>query len=131
MSFWCLQFLPKNERKQVDLSSKVEFFCSFFGRNVGLKKSFRLCLTFNMMAFTGWTFWLLTVHLLSSQNFFVYILLLPVKIWVFVTLTLKSPLVWAVICPDILWFYFWRVFRLGAQLWDASSAWRQRRRRLM
>ena len=48
MSFWCLHFLPKNERKQVDLrfhSSKVELATwelvrSFFGRNVGLKKSF-------------------------------------------------------------------------------------------
>ena len=41
MSFWCLQFLPKNERKQVNQryhSSKVEFVCSFFERNVGLKK---------------------------------------------------------------------------------------------
>ena len=40
----------KNEGKQVSLkfhSSKVEFVCLFFGRNVGLKKSFRLCLTFN------------------------------------------------------------------------------------
>ena len=27
-------------------SSKVEFVCSFFGRNIGSKKSFRLCLTF-------------------------------------------------------------------------------------
>ena len=44
----CLQFPPKNEQKQVDLryhSSKVEFVCSFFGRNVGLKNSFPLCLT--------------------------------------------------------------------------------------
>ena len=50
MSFWCLQFPPKNERKQVDLrfhSSKVEFVCSFFGGNVYLKKSFRLFLTFS------------------------------------------------------------------------------------
>ena len=52
MSFWCLQFPPKNERKQVDLwfhSSKVEFVRLFFGRNGGLKKSFRLrfCLTFS------------------------------------------------------------------------------------
>ena len=50
MSFWCLQFPPKNERKQVDLkfhSSKVEFICLFFGWNVYLKKSFRLFLTFN------------------------------------------------------------------------------------
>ena len=49
MSFWCLQFLPKYEQKQAILrfhSSKVKFVCSFFGRNVGLKKSFRLCLTF-------------------------------------------------------------------------------------
>ena len=33
MSFCCLQFLPKNERKQVDLryhSSKVVFVRSFF-----------------------------------------------------------------------------------------------------
>ena len=27
-------------------NSKVEFIRSFFGRNVGLEKSFRLCLTF-------------------------------------------------------------------------------------
>ena len=52
MSFWCLQFLLKNEPKQVNLryhgsKLKVEFICSFFGRNVRLKKSFRLCLTFN------------------------------------------------------------------------------------
>ena len=49
MSFWCLQFLPKNERKQVNLrfhSCKVEFIRSFFERNVDLKKSFRPCLTF-------------------------------------------------------------------------------------
>ena len=50
MSFWCLQFPPKNERKQVNLrfhSSKVEFVGSFHGGNVSLKKSFRLFLTFN------------------------------------------------------------------------------------
>ena len=41
MYFWCLQFLPKNDRKQVNLR-----FHSFFGRNVGLKKSFGHCLTF-------------------------------------------------------------------------------------
>ena len=60
MFFWCLQFPPKNERKQVDLtyhSSKVEFVCSLFGRSVGLKKSFRLCLTFRMpnLKFKSWT----------------------------------------------------------------------------
>ena len=33
-------------------SSKVEFICLFFGRNVGLKKSFRLCLTFRNKAWT-------------------------------------------------------------------------------
>ena len=40
---WCLQF-SKNERKQVDLrylSSKVEFFRSFFGRIEDTKKTFR------------------------------------------------------------------------------------------
>ena len=39
----------QNERKQVNLrfhSSKVEFVHSFFGRNIGLKKLFWLCLTF-------------------------------------------------------------------------------------
>ena len=41
--FWCLQLLPKYERKQVDLryySSKVKFFRSFFGRIEDTKKSF-------------------------------------------------------------------------------------------
>ena len=49
MYFWCLQFLPKNEQKQGDLrfhSSKVEFVHLFFGRNINLKKSLRLFLTF-------------------------------------------------------------------------------------
>ena len=57
MSFWCLQFLPKNEQKQVDLrfhSSKVEFVCSFFGGNVCLKKSFQLCLTFSRAMNRDW-----------------------------------------------------------------------------
>ena len=51
MCFWCLQFLQKNEQKQVDLRlhfSKVEFVCLVFWRNVSLKKSFRLCLTFRL-----------------------------------------------------------------------------------
>ena len=50
MSFWCPQFFPNKEWKQVDLrfhSNKVGFVCSFFGRKFGLKKSFRLCLTFS------------------------------------------------------------------------------------
>ena len=38
-------FQKTNENKST--SSKVEFVGSFFGRNVGLKKSFRICLTFN------------------------------------------------------------------------------------
>ena len=41
----------KNERKLVNLrfhSSKVEFFRLFFWGYVGLKKSFRLCLTFEI-----------------------------------------------------------------------------------
>ena len=49
MSYWCLQFPPKNERKQVNMrfhSRKVEFIHSYLGGNFGLKKSFRLCLTF-------------------------------------------------------------------------------------
>ena len=51
MSFWCLQFLPKNEQKQVDLryhSSKVKFICSFFGRIHGLTIWFWVLLTFSM-----------------------------------------------------------------------------------
>ena len=51
MSFWCPQFFPNKEWKQVDLrfhSNKVGFVCSFFGRKFGLKKSFRLCLTFKI-----------------------------------------------------------------------------------
>ena len=43
--FGIFKFFQKtNENKSH--SSKVEFVCSFFGRNVSLKKSFRLCLTF-------------------------------------------------------------------------------------
>ena len=41
--FRCLQILPKNKGKQLDLkyhSSEVEFFCSFFGRIKDTKKSF-------------------------------------------------------------------------------------------
>ena len=60
MSIWRLQFPPKNERKQVDLrfhSSKVEFVFSFFGGNVGLKKSFRFCLTFSFVLKTMPKFW--------------------------------------------------------------------------
>ena len=36
-------FQKTNENKST--SSKVKFVCSFFGRNVGLKKSFRICQT--------------------------------------------------------------------------------------
>ena len=42
MSFWCLQFLPKNERKQVALryhSSKVEFFFVCFLGELRIPKS--------------------------------------------------------------------------------------------
>ena len=45
MSFWCLHFRPKtNENKS---TSKVQCVRLFFGRNVGLKKIFRICLTFS------------------------------------------------------------------------------------
>jgi hypothetical protein len=49
MSFLCLQFPPKNERKLVNLrfhNSKVEFVRLFFGGNIVLKKSFQFFLTF-------------------------------------------------------------------------------------
>ena len=51
--FGVFNFFQKTERNQVNLSyhsSKVEFAGSFFGRNAGLKKSFRLCLTFSNRA---------------------------------------------------------------------------------
>ena len=54
MSFWCLHFPPKNVRKQVDKSN----FC---GRNGGLKKSFRIYLTFRED--------LKTTYLLVKPNF--------------------------------------------------------------
>ena len=41
-------FLITNQNKLT--SSKVEFVCLFFGRNVGLKKLFRICLTFSERA---------------------------------------------------------------------------------
>ena len=44
--FGVFNFLQKtNENKSH--SSKIEFLCSFFGGNVGLKESFWFCLTFN------------------------------------------------------------------------------------
>ena len=39
-------FQKTNENKPT--SSKVEFVSSFFGRNVGMKKWFRICLTFSL-----------------------------------------------------------------------------------
>ena len=53
MPFWCLQLLPKNEQKQVNLryhSSKVNFIPLFFGRIHGLKICFRVLLTFKINA---------------------------------------------------------------------------------
>ena len=50
MSFWHLQFPPKNKRRQGDLrfhSTKVESDRLYFGGNVVLKKLFRLCLIFS------------------------------------------------------------------------------------
>ena len=44
--FGVFTFFQKTNKNK-STSSKVEFVCSFFGRNVGLKKSFRICLTFN------------------------------------------------------------------------------------
>ena len=45
--FTSFQKTNKNESK----SSKFEFVRSFFGRNVGSKKSFRICLTFSTAVF--------------------------------------------------------------------------------
>ena len=53
MSLNCLQLLPKNERKRVDLRFRIHSFVRlFFGRNVGLKKSFRLCLIFRLWTYS-------------------------------------------------------------------------------
>ena len=43
--FGVFNFFQKTPRFH---SSRVEFICLFFGRNVGLKKSFWLCLTFRI-----------------------------------------------------------------------------------
>ena len=43
--FGVFNFLQKTNKNKSH-SSKFEFFSSFFGGNVGLKKSFRFCLTF-------------------------------------------------------------------------------------
>jgi hypothetical protein len=48
----------KQTKKQVDLryhSSKVKFIHLFFGKNVDLKKSFQLCLTFSKQDFDQYT----------------------------------------------------------------------------
>ena len=51
MSFLCLQFPPKNERKQV--SSKVEFVRLFFGGIEDTTICFRDYLTFSWSNFVG------------------------------------------------------------------------------
>ena len=43
--FGVFNFLQKTNKNKSH-SSKIEFLCSFFGGNVGLKKLFQLCLTF-------------------------------------------------------------------------------------
>ena len=51
--FYVFTFFQKtNENKST--ISKVEFVRSFFGRNVGLKKSFRICLTFRILSVILW-----------------------------------------------------------------------------
>ena len=45
--FGVFNFLQKTNKNKFH-SSKIEFVCSFFEGNVGLKKSFRFCLTFSM-----------------------------------------------------------------------------------
>ena len=44
-TFGVFTFFQKTNKNK-STSSRVEFVHSFFGRNVGLKKSFRICLTF-------------------------------------------------------------------------------------
>ena len=48
--FGVFTFFQKTNKNK-STSSKVEFVPSFFGRNVGLKKSFRICLTFSRTSF--------------------------------------------------------------------------------
>ena len=45
--FGVFTFFQKRTKTGRQVHSKVEFVRLFFGRNVGLKKSFRICLTFN------------------------------------------------------------------------------------
>ena len=45
--FGVFTFFRKTNRDK-STSSKVELVRSFFGRNIGLKKSFRICLTYNV-----------------------------------------------------------------------------------
>ena len=50
--FGVFDFLQKTNKNKSH-SSKIEFICSFFGENVGLKKSFRFCLTFTQWKWVG------------------------------------------------------------------------------
>ena len=54
MSSRCLQFLPTNKRKQVELifhSIKVEFILRFLEETLAWKNPFQLCLTFTTAGF--------------------------------------------------------------------------------
>jgi hypothetical protein len=57
----------KNENKST--SSKVKFVHSFFGRNVGLKKSFGICLTFRICTFELMKFSLTALTAQMDQNY--------------------------------------------------------------
>ena len=70
MSFWCFQFFPKNERKQVDLrylNSKVEFLLSFLVEIEDIKNPFKIIWPLRplhnfhveppLKCFVWWTIW--------------------------------------------------------------------------
>ena len=42
MSFWCLHFIPKNERKQVDIIVKGNYFVRFLGESKDTVRYFEI-----------------------------------------------------------------------------------------
>ena len=73
----------KRTKTSQQVNSQVEFVRSFFGRNVGLKKSFRICLTFTRC-----------LHTAATQNFVLLEILCQITAaWFFViTRLLKAQL---------------------------------------
>ena len=96
--FGVFNFLQKTNKNKSH-SSKIEFFCSFFGGNVGLKKSFWFCLTFSEegVVYTCYVVdrkYLHTTYYVWGPRSYVLFGVLPLGMDTYSSLYRHSPNVW-------------------------------------